>query len=180
MTKAGFALLGLLLLASGARADARISALDVAVDGNRVLASFTLSRAFDHRLSRRLDSGLPTSILYEVELYKDRKNWFDNRLDAATLEVVALYDAVARTYTVHFRLNDQLVESRTVHDREALEAAMTRIERLPAFTLGPEAGGRLLVRVRAELGSRTLLSIIPVAIHTDWKESRKFRAPAHP
>jgi len=176
VTKAGFVLLGLLLLASGARADARISSLDVAVDGNRVLASFTLSRAFDRRLSRRIDSGLPTSIFYEVELHKDRKHWLDDHLDSSTLEIAVMHDAVARTYTVHFRLNDALIESRTVRDREALEAAMTRIERLPVFTLGPEARGRLLVKVRAELGSRTLLSLIPVAIHTDWKESRKFRA----
>ena len=40
--------------------------------------------------------------------------------------------------------------------------------------------GRALIKVQAETGSRTLLSFIPVAITTDWKESPKFRAPKQP
>lgn len=179
MTKAilalGCALLGLLLLAPQAAADARISALQVSLDGNRVLVSLTLAGAFDRRLSRRVDSGLPTSILYELELHRDRKHWYDRRLDEATLEVLAVHDAVARTYTVHYKLGGELVESRTVREREALEAAMTRIERVPVFTLDRASRRRLLIKARAEIGARTLLSFIPVAIHTDWRDSNKFR-----
>lgn len=187
MTKAtlalGCALLGLLLLAPQARAEARISDLQVALDGNRVLLNLTLAGAFDRRFSRRVDSGLPTSILYEVELHKDRKHWYDNRLDEATLEVLAVHDAVARTYTVHYKLDGELIESRTVRDREGLQAAMTRIERVPVFTLDRASRRRLLVKARAGLGSRTLLSFIPVAIQTDWRDSNKFRyrgVPAAP
>jgi hypothetical protein len=175
--RATLVFLGLLMLASQARADAAVHGLEAELDGDRVLASFVLTGAFDGRLAQRLDSGLPTSIVYEIELHKDRKRWYDNRLDRATLEVVAVHDAVARTYNVHVKLDDELVESRTVRDREAVETAMTRIERLPVFTLDPQETprGRLIVKVRAELGSRTLLSFIPVAIHTDWKDSNKFR-----
>lgn len=174
--RTALALLGLLFLASQARADAAIHGLKVGLDSNRVVAAFVLTDAFDNRMARRIDSGLPTSILYEVELHKDRKRWYDNRIDRTTLEVVAVHDAVARTYNVHFKLAGELVESRTVRDREALEAAMTRIERMPVFTLGDDTPeGRLIVKVRAHLGSRTLLSFIPVAVHTEWKDSNKFR-----
>jgi hypothetical protein len=149
------------------------------LDGNRVLASLTLAGAFDRRLAARLESGLPTSILYRFELHSDRKRWYDNRLAASTLEVVAMYDAVTRTYTVHSRLDGELVESRAVRDREALEAAMTRIERVPVFTLdGPPHRRRLILKARAELGSRLLLSFIPVTVATDWADSPKFRWPA--
>jgi hypothetical protein len=173
--RAAFALLGLLLLASEVRG-AEISDLQATLDGNRVLASFTLSGGLDGRLAQRIDSGLPTSILFEIELHKDRKRWYDNRLDRSTLEVVAVHDAVARTYSVHLKLDGELIESRTVRDREALAAAMTRIERTPVFTLGRRTPrGRLLVKVRAELGARTILSFIPAAIHTDWADSNKLR-----
>jgi len=176
--RALLAFLGLLLLASQARADAKISDLRAALDGERVLAGFALTGGLDRRLSQRIDSGLPTSILYEIELHKDRKRWYDNRLDRATLEVVAVHDAVARTYTVHLKLDGELIESRTVRDREALEAAMTRIDGVPVFTLGEGIPrGRLLIKVRAELGSRTILSFIPAAIHTEWRDSNKFRYP---
>ncbi len=86
-----------------------------------MLVSFTLHDAFDQRFLDRLDSGLPTSILYRLELHSDRKRWYDRPLEETTLEVVAMYDAVARDYTVHSKLDGELIESRTVRDRQALE-----------------------------------------------------------
>ena len=174
-------LLLLLVSPSPSRAEGRISGLEVKLDGPRVLASLALVDAFHRRLRERVASGLPTSILYRFELDKDQQRWWDRYLQAATLEVTAVYDAVARQYTINYKLNDKLIDSRTVHDPQALAEAMTRVESLPVFTLAGIPGGwRLLVKARAELGSRTVLSIVPVAITTDWVESAKFRAPAPP
>jgi hypothetical protein len=169
----------LLALAASAGTDkARIRGLQVAVEGDRVLASFHLQNGFDQRLARRLESGLPTSILYRLELHRDRKRWYDRRLKANTLEVVAVYDAVARVYNLHSKLDDKLVESRTLRERGEVQEAMTRVGPLPVFTLeGVPSRGRFLVKVQAELGSRTLLSFIPVAVSTDWADSNKFRTP---
>jgi hypothetical protein len=179
--RAKLALLALFLFASQARADAKISEIKINLDGDRVLTSFTLRDAFDRRLSERVDSGLPTPILYRFELSRDRKRWWDQTLKAATLEVVAMYDAVSREYTVHYKLDDKLIESRTVRERQALEKAMTTVENLPVFSLAGLPGeGRLLVKVLAEMGSRTMLSFIPVTINTDWRESPKFRVPRQP
>lgn len=176
--RANLALLALFLFASQARAEARISEIKISLDADRVLASFTLNDGFDRRLSERVDSGLPTSILYRFELSRDRKRWWDQKLKTATLEVVAMYDAVTRDYTVNYKLDDKLVESRTVRERKALEEAMTTIDQLPVFSLAGLPGeGRLLVKVAADLGSRMMLSFIPVTINTDWKESPKFRLP---
>jgi hypothetical protein len=179
--RAKLTLLLFFFLASQARADAKISEIKINLDGDRVLTTFTLRDAFDRRLSERVDSGLPTSILYRFELDRDRKRWWDQKLKTNTLEVVAMYDAVARAYTVHFKLDDKLIESRTVRERKALEEAMTEVQSLPVFSLaGLPRDGRLLVKVQAEMGSRTMLSFIPVTINTDWKESSKFRAPGTP
>jgi hypothetical protein len=179
--KALLALLVFLLLASAASADPRISSLRVTLDGERVLADLSLEGALDGKLRRRIESGLPTSILYRFELHRDRKRWYDRRLEDNTLEATAVYDAVARTYTFHLRLGDKLIESRMVKDRQALEDAMTHIQGLPIFTLAPVEGRpRLLVKVRAELGSRMILSIIPGTLATDWVESAKFRPPRRP
>jgi hypothetical protein len=128
-----------------------------------------------------VDSGLPTSILYRFELARDRKRWWDQRLREATLEVVAMYDAVARAYTVHYKLDDKLIESRTLREPKALEEAMTHIERLPVFSVaGLPHEWRLLVKIEGELGTRTILSLIPVTLSTDWRESPKFRPPGVP
>lgn len=167
--------------ASAATDDPRIQGLHITFEGDRVLASWTLQDALDQRLASRLESGLPTSILYRLELHRDRKRWYDRRLEANTLEVVAVYDAVARTYTVHYKLADKLIESRTVRDRQEVEDAMTRLGPLPVFSLESvrelRERSRILVKVRAELGSRTFLSFIPVTVATDWAESNKLRIP---
>ena len=179
--RAKLALLAFFFFASQALAEARISDIKVELDGGRVLATFTLRDAFDHRLRERVDSGLPTSIVYRIEIDRDRKRWWDHKLKDATLEVVAMYDAVARSYTVHYKLDDKLVESKTLRDRQTLEATMTIVDRLPVFdTTDLPRDDRLLLKVQAETGSRTLLSFIPVAIKTEWKESPKFRVPRQP
>jgi hypothetical protein len=176
------ALAVLLSSASQARADsARISPIQVAVDGDRVLAAFALRDGFDRRLRGRIESGLPTSILYRIELHRDRKRWYDRKLKESTLEVTAMYDAVARVYNVYFKLDDKLIESRTVHDLKAVGEAMTQIGPLPVFQLsGISARWRLLLKIQAEMGSRTVLSVIPVTINTDWKDSPKFNLPGVP
>jgi hypothetical protein len=169
-------LLCFLAFASRARAEAKITDFQVALDGSQVFASVTLAGAFDRRFVARVDSGLPTAIVYRFELDLVRRNWWDPRLKSCSLEVAAIYDAIDRVYTIHFRLDDKLIESRTVHERKALEAAMTRIDRLPVFSLANlHDRRRMLLRARAELGSRTVLSFVPVLITTEWVESEKFR-----
>lgn len=168
----------LLLVPQALQADPRISNFRIEVDGQRVLVSLQLREAFDRRFVERVESGLPTPILYRFRLLGNRKNWFDERIETATLEAIAQHDAVARAYTVLFKLDGELIDSRTVRDLKGAEEAMTQIQRLPVFNLDARlAGRRLLVRAQAELGSRTLLSFIPATVNTDWEESAKFRVP---
>jgi hypothetical protein len=163
-------------LFSASGGDAEIPPPRVEVDGNRALVSFRLDGALDERFLDRVHSGLPTGFLYRLELLKDRKRWYDRPLEETTFQVVAMYDAVSREYLVNRKLGGKLIDSRMVGDLPALERELTRIESLPAFQLdGLPRSWRLLVRVRAEMGSRTILSFIPAKVHTDWSESRKFR-----
>jgi hypothetical protein len=173
------ALVVLLSPVSQARAEsARISPIQVTLDGDRLLAAFALRDGFDRRLRGRIESGLPTSILYRIELDRDRKRWYDQKLQESTLEVTAIYDVVARVYNVHFKLDDKLIESRTLHDLKAVEKAMTEIGPLPVFQLSGLSPRRLLLlKIQGEMGSRTVLSFIPVTVNTDWKDSPKFNLP---
>lgn len=169
----------LVLGANGASGKARVVDLTAEPSGDRILLSFRLENAFDESLRRRIDSGLPTGMSYELRLQRDRKRWFDKDLAKSELHVSAMYNAVTGEYLVNYKQNGDLVESRVVREPEALEAAMTAFEALPAFSLAgvrPSAlERRLLVKVRAELGTKTVLFVIPTKIHTDWAESAKFR-----
>jgi hypothetical protein len=163
--------------APAAAAGPEITDLDVAVDGNRALVRFRLAEGFGARLVERVRSGLPTGFVYQLELLKDRKRWYDRPLAATTLQVTAMYDAVSGEYLVNTKLGGKLVESRMATTLGELERALTEVRGLPAFALDPfPRSWRLLVRVRAELGGKTVL-FFPARETTDWRESDKFRSP---
>ena len=147
------------------------------VDG-RVEVSFQLIGALDDVVMERIQSGLATSFVYRVELLRDRRRWWDDGIAEATLEVVAMYNAVSQEYLVNFKRDGKLVESRLARSRPELESAMTRFERVPLFATSDLRGGpgaHFLLKARAELGTKTWLSFIPLHVETDWAQSRKFR-----
>ncbi len=150
----------------------------MAIRGQRLEVSFALQDAFGEELFERIESGLPSGFIFQFKLQRDNKRWFDRELDSSRLQVVAMYNAVTREYLVNYKQNGKLVASRVLRSRDELESAMTRFQSHSLFDLAGTGGRRrLLVRARARLGSRNILSIIPSSIHTDWVESRKFRVP---
>jgi hypothetical protein len=170
----------LVLLSTGAlRMDAaELRDLQPTVADGQVQVSFQLVGALEAPVMERIQSGLPTAFVYDVELLRDRRRWWDDQIAEATLEVVAMYNAVSQEYLVNFKRDGKLVESRLARSVPELEAAMTRFERVPLFAvadLRAGAGSRFLLKARAELGSKTWLSFIPVRVSTDWAVSRKFR-----
>ena len=168
-----FLLLGLAMAVSG---EPVLDELQVTLDGGQVLVGFHLANGLDAETRERIASGLPTSFVYELELKRDRKHWWDRGLDATVLEVVAMYNAVTREYLVNTKQGGRLIESRTVRDEVELERAMTVFESFPAFTLdGDRDNSRFLVRIRVDLGPGALLGFIPYQRSTAWKESNKVR-----
>lgn len=159
-------------------AEPHISNLEIAFEGRQVLVSCHLEEATGERFLQRVESGLPTGFELTFELIRPRRGWFDRTVDTNKLQVVAMYDALAREYLVNYKLGGKLIRSRMVRHLDELVQAMTRFEREPIFQLEPmPSDPRLRIRVRAELGSKTLFSLIPARITTDWVESERFRPP---
>jgi hypothetical protein len=162
--------------ASTAAAEPRIREFSIVVDGAQVLASFDLDEGFTPELLARIESGLPTGLAYEFELLRDRKRWWDEGVESARLEVVAMFNAVTREYLVNSKLDGRLIDSRTLRDPGDLERAMTRFTALPLFTVAPSSDRRrLLMRARVALGTGHWLGFVPVLRATDWVESNKIR-----
>jgi hypothetical protein len=156
----------------------RITDLRVAVDARQVEVSFQLRGAFGQRLREQLQAGLPTGFSFQVRLYRDRQRWWDNEIDETELSVAAMYNAVNKEYLVNFKQDGRLTRSEVIHDPAELERAMTAVIGVPTFRLGELTDRpRLLVRVRARVGTDRLLGLIPTWSKTEWAESRKFRVP---
>lgn len=162
--------------AAAVAAEPRIREFSIVVDGSQVLASFALEEGFTPELVARIESGLPTGLVYQLELLRDRKRWWDAGIESARLEVVAMFNAVTREFLVNTKLDGRLIDSRTLRDQGDLERAMTRFTALPVFTVEPTAERRrLLVRARVELGTGHWLGFVPVLRATEWVESNKIR-----
>ena len=150
--------------------------LTIALNGVQVLASFRLANGFTPEVLGRIESGLPTGFVFELELLRDRQRWWDEVLDSTSIEVVVMFNAVTREYLLNTKLAGKLLDSRTLHDPAELEQAMTRFSALPVFTLrGATRRERYLVRARAELGTGNVLGFVPVMRATPWVESNKVR-----
>lgn len=168
----------LLLLPVPVEAEPQVERLRVEIRHQRALLSFHLTDALDERFYERLESGLPTAFVFEMELDAQRRLWFDKTFKTNELQVIAMYDALEREYLVNYKLGGKLVESRVIRDLAELGRAMTRLEDVPAFDLtGVSPKQRLQIRLRAVLGTKTVLSVIPSTITTDWVESSRFNAP---
>jgi hypothetical protein len=169
------------LAAPAAAAEPSIHDLSIVADGVQILVSFALGEGFTPELLERIESGLPTSLVYKIEFKRDRKRWWDDGLESARLEVVTMFNAITREFLVNTKLEGRLIDSRTLRDPGDLERAMTRFTALPVFTLEePSPRERYLVRVRVELGTGQWLGFIPVLRTTDWVESNKIRIQPAP
>ncbi len=176
MSLGGAAILaGLLSIFGGQPTTAQLSDLSVDVVDGRLEVSFRLREAIDEELIERIETGLPSGFRYQFKLVRPTRNWFDNTLITSQLEAVAMYNAVTREYQVNYKLDGKLTTSRVLTDRQELEAALTQFDRFTPFPIEEiKARKPIHLRVRAELGRRNLLLLIPTTIHTDWIESERF------
>ena len=163
--------------ASAAAADdpePRIGDLRISSEGQQLLVSFAILQLIDEKTELRIQSGLPTDVVFVIQLIRPRKGWFDKTVETVRFTASVVYNAVTREFTINHKIDDQLIQSLIYQDVRDMRKAMTELERVPVFSLEGHAGERLRVRVRAELGTRTILFFIPTTKTTDWQESERF------
>jgi hypothetical protein len=119
-----------------------------------------------------LESGLPTSFTYSIEIFRDRPNWFDDSIARASVEVICTYNSLTREYLLNYRRDRKLVRSETFMDLAALERRMASIEEKDLFDIGGRKPYKLKVRVKADLMRGWLMYVIPWEVSTHWREAR--------
>lgn len=152
-------------------AKASIADFEVDVERHQVLVSFKLADAFDDNLKLKLDSGLATGIVFDFELVRRRRLWFNKTVAKGKLQVSAMYNAVSREYLVNYKHDGALIESRLIRSPEELYTAMSEFDDLEALSAEGKKG-EFVVRMRAELGTGSRLFFIPTLRATDWVETR--------
>lgn len=162
----------LLLALSAFADDAKIEGLTAVANGGQVNVRFSLVDAFRGETVQALQSGVPTSFTYVIEIYRDRPNWFDEGVARSRVEVIATFNSLTREYLLNYRRDRKLVRSETFTDLDALQKRMTAIDEPALFDIGQRRPYKLRVRVKADLRRGWMLWVIPVQISTRWREVR--------
>ncbi len=162
-----------LLAVAGFAADPKIDHLTAAAAVGKVSVHFALLNAFDRgQTIQGLQSGVPTSFTYIVEIYRDRPNWFDEGISRSRIEVIATFNSVTREYLMNYRRDRRLVRSETFSDLATLQQRMTTIDEPDLFDIGHRRPYKLKVRAKADLMRGWLLYFIPWEISTHWRAVR--------
>ena len=154
-------------------ADPTIDHVSALAANGKVSVHFSLDHAFDREQTiQGLQSGVPTSFTYVVEIYRDRPNWLDEGIGRSHIEVIATFNSITREYLLNYRRDRRLVRSETFSDLAALQRRMTDIDEPDLFEIGNRRPYKLMVRVKADLMRGWLLYFIPWEISTRWRSVR--------
>jgi hypothetical protein len=135
--------------AVGAAAPADLSVTPIARDG-QVFVSFELSDGLTSDLQDAIQSGLPTTFSYEVELRHGSAAWFDRTIASLTITATVRFDNLTRRYQMSRTLDGRVEELQPTEDQAAMRRWMTRFDRVPlSATASLETNGEYYVRVRA-------------------------------
>jgi hypothetical protein len=162
-----------LAVSSAAAPSPKIENLSATAINNRVSVRFSLTGAFANgEMVEALQSGVPTSFKYIVEIFRDRPNWFDDGIARARIEVICTFNSVTREYLLNYRRDDRLVRSETFSDLAALERGMTTVDETALFDITGRKAHKLKVRVKADLMRGWVMWVIPWEVSTRWRQTR--------
>jgi hypothetical protein len=147
----------------GAAEDRVIRVTPLARDG-QVLVSFVTDAAVNTETERAIQSGLPTTFTYDVELRRASTFWFDKLMGSARIAVTVRYDTLTRRYQVSLMQDGRVAESRSTESAEAVRRWVSVFQSLPLFsTRELRSNTEYYVRVRGRTSPRNTWSFWPWA-----------------
>jgi hypothetical protein len=140
-------------------ADVRVTPL---VSDGQVYASFTAADSYTAEVHEAVQSGLPTTLTFFVELRQSSVIWFDRNVTAVTVAASIKYDTLRGDFQVTKMTDGQVFSSeRTDKEGEARTWA-TEFERVRLSNgANLEPNGEYYVRVRMRATPRRSVSLWP-------------------
>ncbi|HEY8549452.1 MAG TPA: DUF4390 domain-containing protein [Vicinamibacterales bacterium] len=127
-----------------------------------VLVSFSTNQAVTAAIAQAIESGLPTTFTYDVELRRHSAFWFDKLIASARIAVTVRYDALTRRYQVAVMQDGRVAESRTTDSAEQMRTWVSVFRALPLFTTRElRQQTQYYVRVRGRTTPRSTWSFWP-------------------
>ncbi len=144
----------LLLCAPSAVSAQEIRVRPVARQGH-IYVSFSMIDAYTDDVREAIQSGLPISFSYDIELRRAGSIWFDRTVAATVLAATVRYDNLARRYHVTRTQDGRLLGTEVLESEAAVREWLTSFDPLPLFTSrGLEVNSEYSLRVRARTSPR--------------------------
>jgi len=129
----------------------------------QVFVSFELNDGLTPDVRDAIQSGLPTTFLYEIEL-RQGSALFDRTVASVTIAASVRFDNLTRRYQMSRAVDGRVQDARPTEDQDAVREWMTRFERVPVSTTAAlEANAEYYVRVRASARPRNAWLVWPWA-----------------
>jgi len=139
-----------LVAATPAGADLRISDLDVFLNDHELTVNVSVLGAVPETFQEGLQSGIPTHIRYTVELWQYNRYWRDVRLLARMVERQLTYNAVTKEYKVT-SLHGETRAPHVTRDQRDAQRVLSDLRSLKLTPAGAmNATDVIYVRVHAE------------------------------
>ncbi len=140
-------------------ADVRVTPL---VTAGHVFASFAAGDSYTTEVREAVQSGLPTTLTFVVELRQAAVIWFDRTVSTVTVASSIKYDTLTRTFQVSKMTDGQVFSSESTTKEDDVRKWATEFERV-SLSKGDdlEANGEYYVRVRMRATPRRSFSLWP-------------------
>lgn len=102
--------------------------------GDTVLVSFSVAHAVTPSIERAIESGLPTTFTYDVELRRPSFFWFDKLVASARIAATVRFDALTRRYHVTLLQDGRVAEERSTDRVGDVREWVSKFQRLPLCT----------------------------------------------
>ena len=140
-------------------ADVRVTPL---VADGRVYASFAAGESYTAEVREAVESGLPTTLTFTVELKQPGFLWFDRTVAAVTVASSIKFDPLTRAFQVSRVTDGQVVSSENTTREDDVRKWATEFERV-SLASGDvlEPNGDYYVRVRVRASPRRAFFLWP-------------------
>ncbi len=175
-----FASVFLLFIAGTAQASSpTLVNVGVSAEGNQIAMSAQMTDGFPEEVIEAVESGVPMTYTFHIELRKDKSLWVDSLVSSNTVEHTVQYDSLKKVY--RFTETGNNIKRKLMtrkHERyQQMMATLDSIPLAPLYKLDPNE--KYYIRVKADLQIdrfwfpfNYILFFVPLNdMETDWTRS---------
>ncbi len=130
--------------------EARLTDIVVTNTTEHLMVYFSVEGCFTAEMIRAIESGLPTTFTFYVQLNEQRDLWWDRSLVELEIRHTIRYDQLKKHYEL--RLSEEAGDVLAVQDFEEARRLMSEVVALKVFPLdGLKKGARYQLRMMAQL-----------------------------